>query len=199
MKTTVFVSGFARSGTTTMMRMLEAGGIPALADEPSKDDMGVHHTHGVYELHDVGQRLMEHPKEWTAGKAVKLVAQYMDFLPLDRPVKVVFMVRDINEIIASLLAMEVIWEELPPDAVRKAHSLMGSWGVDYLDVQYRDLTKYPRAESARIAEFLAPEWTLDVEAMAAIVDPANRKKAFKGRDPELVTFNINPDRVRVLN
>jgi len=195
-KPSIFVSGFARTGTTTMMRMLEAGGIPVLADKRSTKDMGPHHPTGIYELHDAGQLLLEKPATWTEGKAIKLVAQYMDFLPLDRPLKVLFMVRDVNEIVASLLAMKVIWENDPITAINNARRLLRSWDVPFHDVHYHTLLKYPKSESARIADFL--EMDLDIDAMAAVVDPKSRRKAFKDRDPELVTYEVDRNKLQVL-
>lgn len=194
---TVIVSGFARTGTTTMIRMLVAGGIEALADKESLGDHGPHHPTGTYELWDVGKHLMEEPPEWTAGCAVKLVAQYMDWLPLNRPLKVIFMLRDPSEIVASLLAQRVIWEDDPVSAVRRARHILEINSVPTLDIHYKEMIKYPRATAVQVADFL--ERDLDVSAMAAVVDPEARKKSHKAHKYEEGLLLFKADRIKSLD
>ena len=187
MKPTIIVSGFARTGTSTMMRMLFAGGVDVRATEDRMQPLNRYSPSGTFELKDVGLRLAEEPPEWTAGRAVKLVAQYMDWLPQNRPLRVIFMLRDPREIVASLVAMKVIWEDDPVSAVGRARRILRDFDVPTMDVQYHDMLKYPRATARLVADFIErPD--LDIDAMASVVDAGARKKAFKDVDPELVTF-----------
>ena len=80
----VMVSGLPRTGTSTMMRMLELGGIPVLAAEDTMTSKGQHNPYGYYELKDVGHTLNESDPSWTNGHVVKLVAPYLHFTPMNR-------------------------------------------------------------------------------------------------------------------
>lgn len=202
LKPTIVVSGFARSGTTTMMRILEAGGIPVLADDQSKRRLNVHHPTGTYEIRDIGTYLMESEPRDTAGRAIKLVTQYMEWLPMDRPVRVIYMVRNVHEIVASLLAQKVIWEDDPVTAIGRGRKILADHGVPQLDIQYHDMTHYPRATVSRVAEFVSPGLgvDLDEDAMAKVIDPAARQKSYEeeGRAPELIGFRFDPAKVKAL-
>ena len=76
------VSGLPRSGTSMMMRMLEAGGIPALTDElrtPDEDN-----PNGYYEFEDV--KSIENYTTWidrAPGHSVKMVYSLLEHLPTD--------------------------------------------------------------------------------------------------------------------
>jgi hypothetical protein len=182
--------------------MLEAGGLRILADDATRQRINVHHPDGIYEIKDVGGFLAESETEATAGCALKLVTQYLEWLPMDRPVRVIYMVRNVHEIVASLLAQKVVWEDDPVSAIRRGRQILLDCGVPLLDVQYRDMIQYPRATATTVAEFVEPGLgiTLDVEAMAAVADPKARQKSYEaeGKTPELVTYQFDPGRVRVL-
>lgn len=98
------VSGLPRSGTSMMMRMLEAGGMTALIDnvrEADEDNPG-----GYYEFEQVKQ--IKKDESWldaAAGKVVKMVSMLLYNLPSSRKYKVIFMTRNMTEILASQRAM----------------------------------------------------------------------------------------------
>lgn len=74
------VSGLPRSGTSLMMQMLAAGGLPALHDghRPADDD----NPRGYFEF--AGAKNLRVDASWLPagqGRAVKLVAQLLPFLP----------------------------------------------------------------------------------------------------------------------
>jgi len=98
------VSGLPRSGTSMMMRMLEAGGMTALIDhvrEADEDNPG-----GYYEFEQVKQ--IKQDESWldaAAGKVVKMVSMLLYNLPSNRNYKVIFMRRSMTEILASQRAM----------------------------------------------------------------------------------------------
>ena len=100
----IIVSGLPRSGTSMMMQMLEAGGIEILSDgERQADD---DNPKGYYELEAVKKTKDDASWVETAtGKAVKMISQLMLDLPLDREYRVIFMRRDLQEILASQAKM----------------------------------------------------------------------------------------------
>jgi hypothetical protein len=96
----VVVTGLPRSGTSLMMAMLESGGIPPLTDNLRQAD--VDNPKGYYEF----ERVKGLPQDtgWlpeAEGRAVKVLAELIKHLPSDKRYDVVFMMRDLSEIIAS--------------------------------------------------------------------------------------------------
>jgi hypothetical protein len=94
------VSGLPRSGTSMMMRMLEAGGIPPITDGHRRADPD--NPLGYFELEVVKQ--LPNKAEWlegAEGKAVKAVSALVEKLPPGHQYRVIFMQREINEVLAS--------------------------------------------------------------------------------------------------
>ncbi len=94
------VSGLPRSGTSMLMRMLEAGGIPAVTDRVRTADDD--NPHGYFELEAVKE--LPQNAGWLAdaeGRAVKVVSALLDKLPAGRRYRVVFLERDLAEVLAS--------------------------------------------------------------------------------------------------
>ncbi len=95
------VSGLPRSGTSMMMKMLEAGGMPVLIDGLRKADSD--NPKGYYEFERVKQ-LDKGDITWlneARGKAVKVIYALLEHLPLGYDYQILFMHRNIEEIIAS--------------------------------------------------------------------------------------------------
>ena len=96
----IIVSGLPRSGTSMMMKMLEAGGMAPMTDNLRAADED--NPRGYYEFERV--KRLESDQDWleqARGKAVKVVSALLRHLPQDYPYKVVFMRRDIREVLAS--------------------------------------------------------------------------------------------------
>ncbi len=179
--TITLVSGLPRSGTSMMMKMLEAGGLPVLTDQVRTADED--NPKGYYEFERVKQ--IEHDQAWlpdAQGKVVKMIAALLKHLPADYAYKIVFMRRDIEEVLASQREMLVRRGE-PTDTVAdermaalfaKHVEQVESWlgaqpNVDALYVHYSDVLGNPLDQARRVNQFLGG--VLDEEAMAAVVDP----------------------------
>lgn len=179
---TVIVSGLPRSGTSMLMRMLEAGGLPPLTDgERSADD---DNPRGYYEFEPVKQ-LRQGVSDWLPqadGKCVKVIAALLSYLPKDRRYKVLFLKRAMPEILASQREMLVRRGE-DPDKVNDAdmaryfekhlEQVVG-WlkeqpHIQVLYVDYNQILKDPRPHAAAINRFLGGR--LDEEKMAQVVEP----------------------------
>lgn len=178
----VIVSGLPRSGTSMMMKMLEAGGVPVLTDNIRMADAD--NPKGYYEFERVKQ--IEHDKAWledARGKAVKMIAALLKHLPPDYGYKIIFMKRDIHQVLASQRQMLIRRGE-PTDAVpdeRMAElflrhvAQMNAWLVNQpnfqvLYVEHSAVLDEPLAQARRIADFVGGG--LDAERMAQVVDPA---------------------------
>jgi hypothetical protein len=101
------VSGLPRSGTSMMMRMLEAGGVPILTDYERRPDDS--NPKGYYELESV-KRMKEGEIAWiheAQGKAVKIISPLLEFLPPEHQYQIIFMQRNMREILASQREMLV--------------------------------------------------------------------------------------------
>ena len=179
-ETITIVSGLPRSGTSLMMSMLEAGGMDLLVDgirTPDEDN-----PKGYYEFERVKQ--IDDDQAWlddAKGKAVKMIAELLRRLPPTHAYKVLFLRREMGEILASQQQMLVRRGE-PADKVSdedmarmfKRHlDQVETWiaqqpNVEVFYVSYNDLLTDPDAHLRAINEFLGG--TLDVEAMKRVID-----------------------------
>lgn len=176
------VSGLPRSGTSMMMKMLEAGGIPPLQDNIRTADED--NPKGYYEF----ERVKKLPKDtaWlpeAKGKAVKIIALLLTKLPLKGyRYKVLFMRRDIEEILASQKRMLVrrgeATDKVSDEEMITTYHRHLSEVLSFLDanpcftvffVNYNDLMRDPADWIPRINAFVGGK--LDEEAMKAVVDP----------------------------
>ena len=185
---TLVVTGFPRTGTSMMMRMLSLGGIEVIADEQKLSPQHKHDPYGCHEMQDVGNELRQLSGEETANKAVKIVCPYATWIPVDRPVKAIFMLRDLNEIVSSLLAMKSIWDEDIAGSIAWTRGYLKHNEIPTLFVQYSEVMKYPKATAIGIQDFLDTD--LDIDAMAKAVDRDARTK-YK-RDDTLLGHDV-PD------
>ena len=98
------VSGLPRSGTSMMMQMLQAGGTPILTDGVRVADAD--NPRGYREFEPV--KMLSSTQGWVAeagGKAVKVVHVLLPLLPAEFAYRVILMVRDVREVVASQRAM----------------------------------------------------------------------------------------------
>lgn len=178
----VIVSGLPRSGTSMMMRALEAGGMPVLADHIRKPDED--NPRGYFEFEPV-KKTKEDPSwlQQAPGKAVKMVYRLLYDLPAGYQYRVLFMQRNIQEVLASQRKMLLrVGKSVTPEEDAQMAVLFESelarcrqwlarqphFSVFYVD--YRAMIENPLAQSQQISEFLGGG--LNVQAMSASVDPA---------------------------
>lgn len=176
------VSGLPRSGTSMMMSMLEAGGIEPLMDGIRKPDED--NPKGYYEFERVKQ--VKNDKAWlegAKGKLVKIITQLLRSLPPDYRYKVIFMRRNIDEILASqkrMLQRRRTYDESVRDedmgTMLLAHAdQVLTWAdaqenFDCMEADYNEILKDARPTVDEIYEFLGGD--LDTDAMTAVVDKA---------------------------
>jgi hypothetical protein len=181
-ETVIIVSGLPRSGTSMMMQMLAAGGIPVLVDDHRPPD--VHNEKGYFE--DSRAKALGQDNSWlmdAKGRAVKIVAQLLAKLPpgKDNPYGVIFMERDIKEVVASQRDMlgdikkrgakmpDILLQNTFINQLKQTKKILAFRKIPTLSVRYHDCIENPAAEAARINAFLG--FGLDEAAMAASVDP----------------------------
>lgn len=177
----VVVSGLPRSGTSMMMKMLEAGGLSVVTDAIREADED--NPKGYYELEQVKDLDKPGDKSWMRahrGKVVKVISALLPDLPDDNAYRIIFMRRDYGEIIASQNKMldrrgeQRGAEDEKMIATYEAHLKKIRFLIDgedhyrSLDVGYRDALERPREAAEQIARFLGRR--LDIEKMVSVVD-----------------------------
>ena len=187
------VSGLPRSGTSMMMKMLEAGGIPPITDELREADED--NPKGYYEFERVKQ-MDQGDTTWVAGargKVVKVISALLKHLPPGEQYRVVFVRRNMPEILASQRKMLIRRGE-DPDKMDDAQMAMlfekhlkqvDEWlkaqpNFRVLYVHYTDVLTDPRPQIAKINEFLGNN--LNTAAMAETVDPQLYRNRQAGKD-----------------
>lgn len=203
---TVIVSGLPRSGTSLMMQMLAAGGVPPMQDDHRPADPD--NPRGYFELEAV-KGLAQSDSNTTAelmnqarGHVVKIIHRFLPLLPPATEGRaIVVMRRDLNEILASQQAMldrlgrggakldparlGAVLEKQLEDAIEHARSIPNT---RVLEVAHASTLRDPLMTAQTVATFLqdhTPAWpnSLSAKAMAATVDPTlhrQRQRPGKG-------------------
>ncbi|WP_412068040.1 sulfotransferase [Rubrivirga sp. IMCC43871] len=175
--TVVVVSGLPRTGTSMMMQMLTAGGLPAYTDGAREADPS--NPRGYYEHARV--KGLARDRAWVPeadGHVVKVVAPLLPFLPPGAAYRVVLMDRDLDEVLASQAAMlaESGHAPAPADVLRTVFeqrlAAAHAWAdetprAELLTVSYPEAVADPAGVARRVADFVGG---LDPGPMAAAVD-----------------------------
>lgn len=175
------VSGLPRSGTSMMMTMLAAGGVPAYTDNIRAADED--NPKGYYELERV-KKMPDGDIDWlpeAKGKAVKVISALLEHLPAKYTYRVLFMQRKMEEVLASQKQMlirsgkptDTVSDEQLADMYAKHLVKVNAWLADQanfsvLDLDYNKMLDDPSKYADYVNNFLGG--TLDVEAMVGVVD-----------------------------
>jgi hypothetical protein len=182
-KQIVVVSGLPRSGTSMLMRMLDAGGIEVFTDGARTAD--VDNPNGYYEVEKVKALKKDQDKAWIAGaqgKAIKIVSSLLRDLPPEHSYSVVFANRHLPEVLASQDVMRrragddtpandaelTMLYERHLDSVKKWMARQSNFRV--LELTYSDVVQNPGESARQIQTFL--NVPLDLERMIGSVDAA---------------------------
>jgi len=176
----IIVSGLPRSGTSLMMQMLAAGGIEVVTDSIRIADTD--NPRGYLEFERV--KKIKQDSSWlpeARGKVVKMVSQLLRDLPPSERYRVIFMERDLDEVLAS---QEKMLQRLgrsaaPRDKMKAAFQThleeLDRWlakqsHVALLRVSYNELLEDPVVQAQRVCQFL--DRIMDLDAMTGAVDPS---------------------------
>ena len=176
----VIVSGLPRSGTSMMMKILEAGGLEVLTDNIRTADED--NPKGYYEFERV--KKVSEDKEWmpdAMGKVVKIISALLKDLPDDYQYKIIFMRRKMEEILASQKQMLIRRGE-PTDTVSddkmtavfedhlvKVEKFMAAKpNFDVIYVSYNDVLVNPLENIKNVNAFL--DNRLDETKMSSVID-----------------------------
>jgi len=179
----IVVTGLPRSGTSLLMQMLTAGGIPVLTDESRAADED--NPRGYHEFEPV-KKLLEDSKWLFAarGRAIKIIAPLLAALPPGLACRVILCKRDLDEVLDSQERMRLRRNHLPGSTPKRRQMLKEEYlrmlgrvkamltrrpDTQLLGIEHSAAISDPRATAARINNFLGGG--LDVDKMAAAVDP----------------------------
>jgi hypothetical protein len=176
------VSGLPRSGTSMMMRMLEAGGIAPFADGERSAD--IDNPEGYYEFRRVMDLERDPDKGWVRearGRALKVISFLLRHLPDDNAYRVVYMRRSLDEVLVSQDKMldrlgrpaaggdlEATKESYRNDIVAARLFARKQPNMAMLEVHYADAIADPLGIARAVNRFLGG--SLDEAKMAAAVN-----------------------------
>ncbi|MCP4039861.1 MAG: sulfotransferase [bacterium] len=171
-------TGVPRSGTSLLMQMLEAAGVPILADTVRAPD--VFNPRGYYELEAVKSTARD--PAWTgkaAGHAVKVIHALLRHLPAESSYRVILIERDLAEVVASQTRMlgetdarisQTRLAQIFAAQLEEVRVLLDERDCfEWIEVNHRDLLERPLSVAKEIADFLGIAQF--APAMAAVVDP----------------------------
>ena len=177
-KKIIIVSGLPRSGTSMMMKMLAEGGLSTVVDALRQADED--NPNGYFEI-EASKSLKDGEKKWlydAQGKVVKVISYLLEFLPDDLSYDVIFMEREISEVLASQRKMlkrrnetSVLSDAEMETQFREHLRAVKYWtarksNIRILFVKYNEMVSAPDKLCTSIANFL--EIPLDLNAMQSV-------------------------------
>jgi hypothetical protein len=188
------VSGLPRSGTSMMMQMLVAGGMPAVSDGLRAADAD--NPRGYFELEAV--KKLKTDSAWLAGargQVVKVISMLLYELPAEYDYRVIFMLRDMDEILASqneMLKRRGAVGDTSADAAMRQHleahlkkvrawlAVQRNFRIHFCE--HRELLRAPEGQARSVGGFLGV--SLREQAMVQAIDPTlHRNRVGEGRCP----------------
>ena len=171
------VTGLPRSGTSLMMQIMERTSLPILSDGHREKD--INNPEGYYELEAVKGIVKNNSFLKDAeGKVVKIVTPLPLFLDKTLNYRVLFMRRDIEEILRSQEKMldkdqsserekfKTIYEL----HLKKTYTFFESIRIPFIDVWYKELINNTEVELNKIIDFL--EIDANWQDIASAVNPS---------------------------
>lgn len=174
------VSGLPRSGTSMMMQLLHAGGLPIFTDNLRAAD--INNIKGYYEHEAV--KIIHKDNSWlknAVDKTVKVVSHLLQFLPMRYKYKIIFMERDIDEVITSQNTMLQNLGKLPQNTThysieksyRENNDKVKNWladkpNMDVLFINYEDAIQNSDETITKINGFFDNK--LKIENMQKVID-----------------------------
>jgi hypothetical protein len=178
----VVVSGLPRSGTSMLMGMLAAGGLETVVDgiREADDD----NPKGYHELEQVKELDKDGDTSWldgARGKCLKVISFLLQHLPSSYHYKIVFVRRNLQEVLASQRKMlerrgvpggtaddEEMAKLFAAHLTKMERQLAARPNCEVLYVDHRAALNSPREVATQVNRFLGDR--LDVDKMTEVVD-----------------------------
>ena len=176
MEKITIVTGLPRSGTSLMMQILDRTSLPILTDGIRKKD--TNNPEGYYELEAVKGIIKDNSfLNEAQGKVVKIIAPLPLFLDKNLTYRILFMRRDITEILRSQEKMigknqtseyekfASIYEQ----HLKKTYAFLDENSIPFIDIWYDKLVSNPDNEIKKIIDFL--NITADLKELSNVIKP----------------------------
>lgn len=169
------------------MQMLQAAGLPIFADGKRKPDKD--NPQGYFEFQKV--KKLNEDNSWVGqaqGQVIKVVSPLLEYLPSEYNYKIIFMDRNLDEILASQQKMMERREEKRKGSqtLQKASDQemkqtfrshlqkVKQWlnqqdNMEVIYLKYDQAVANPQPAAQKIIEFL--QLDLDIQAMTSVVNP----------------------------
>jgi hypothetical protein len=184
------VSGLPRSGTSMMMRMLEAGGIAPFTDGERTAD--IDNPEGYYEFRRVMELERDPDKSWVRGargRALKVISFLLRHLPAENAYRIVYMRRSLDEVLVSQDKMldrlgrpnpggdlEATKEAYRNDIVAARLLARKQPNMEMLEVHYAEAIADPLGTARAVNRFLG-ERLAEADMAAAVNERLYRNRA----------------------
>ncbi|KAA3617743.1 MAG: sulfotransferase family protein [Calditrichaeota bacterium] len=173
------VSGLPRSGTSMMMKVLQKGGMTLVYDDLRVADND--NPNGYFEYAKV--KNLKEDNSWlfdAQGQAIKILFNFLYFLPQKYKFKIIFMQRNMQEILASQNKMllrsgksigqdnrqfEILFNS---EIIKCKDWLKNQKNIDTINVSYNQIMETPFPICQSINNFL--EKSLNLDGMVNAID-----------------------------
>jgi hypothetical protein len=188
----VIVSGLPRSGTSMLMKMLDAGGMEIMTDSERVAD--IDNPKGYFEYERVKDLEKESDKSYIRegrGKVLKVISFLIKDLPDDNDYRVIFMRRSLDEVLASqnkmiqrlgtedsTAAEEAMKEAYRNDIVRTRLLCKNRPNFELIEVNYKNTIEDSAVTAHGVNAFVGGH--LDETAMREAVDSSLYRNRSKG-------------------
>ncbi len=172
----IVVTGLPRSGTSLMMQVLNKANVPILHDGIRESDIS--NPQGYFELEAVKGIVAKNSfLDEAEGKAVKIVAPLPIYMKPELKYKVLFMRRDLEEILRSqekMLSKDQSSEREKYRTIyefhlKKTYRFFNENSIEFLDVNYNEFMKSPEASLQKVIDFL--ELDASPQLLSEVVNP----------------------------
>jgi hypothetical protein len=168
MSVVTIVTGLPRSGTSLMMQLLNASSLEILSDGIRQKDIS--NPEGYYELEAVKGIVRDNSFLHEAeGKVVKIVAPLPLYIDKTLNYRIVFMRRDIEEVLRSqekMLSKDQTSERekfrtIYEMHLKKTYHFFETNNIPYIDIQYSQLLSNSEVELKKLIDFLEISTPID--------------------------------------
>jgi hypothetical protein len=168
-----------------MMQLFEAANASIATDSLRREDEN--NPKGYYELEAVKGIVKNNAflKELD-GKTIKIVAPLVTFIDLSLEYRVIFMLRDLDEVVQSQEKMvgkdqqdqKEKFKSMYALHIEKSRQFLLSHNIPFIEIQHRELLQNSDASLHRLIDFCA--WETSLEELKSVIDDSlyrNRKQS----------------------
>ena len=179
------ITGIPRSGTSLMMQLFNAAKASIATDSLRREDEN--NPKGYYELEAVKGIVKNNAflKELD-GKTIKIVAPLVTFIDLSLEYRVIFMLRDLVEVVQSQEKMvgkdqqdqKEKFKTMYALHIEKSRQFLLSHNIPFIEMQHRELLQNPDLSLQRLIDFCG--WETPLEELKSIIDDSlyrNRRES----------------------